>query len=100
MENRLIDDLQHLVCGSLATLPDAAQFWQQRIGGHTGHRLRPLQFCFQQLTVSLVFGGLLHNLLQHSIFRFRQVFLLRLGHFLPKGTVRLSKYEKRHAQCN
>ena len=68
MENRLIDDLQHLVCGSLTALLDTTQFRQQRIGSHTGHRLRTLQFGFQQLTVSLVFSGLLHNLLQRSIF--------------------------------
>ena len=100
IEHRLIDRLQHHVASSLIARNDALHFRFQRVGRNLSHHLGSQQFCLQQLSVVLTLCSLLHDPLQHLILGLWQVFLRGLCHFLPKGSIRLSKYKQWHHQCD
>ena len=83
IEHRLIDDSQHLVINTLATGFQRLDSRFQRVGCYTGLYLGVLQLCFHQLTIGLLCGGLVHNLLKHLRHRLGQVFFLCLIYFFP-----------------
>ena len=96
VEHCLPDRPQHLVSRALALLFHLLHGRLQRVRSNRGHCLGTQQRGLQQLTVVTTFLGLCHNLLQQFVLGLGQILVLRLFHFLPEGSIRLSKQHHRH----
>ena len=84
IEHGLPNQAQHLVLGIFPMLLHLVHSRLQRVGRDLCHHLCSLQLCLQQMSVGLLFRGLLHNLLKHLILRLGQIFLFCLLYLIPE----------------
>ena len=99
-QHRLPHRPQHLVIGPFPLFPHLPYSRRQRVRSNRCHHLCTLKPRLEQLSVVTMLGRLTDNLLQQFILCLGQVFLPCRFHFLPKRSIRISKHQYWHYQCN